>query len=330
MHMLKTHWKPIVFMVWLFAMAGVYDLIWQARPDYFRVTQNVNFLPIDLVQIARSYSDFAGDRPLPDYLNPDDQSAILKIRSLYDQAQKLTTKLDEQQKALAEGTENDGRDAQIYDKSLGIQMEAYVQHAIVDDQAKVAGFDAQLQSILDQARVKSVDDLSAQQAVNYTQLAVKRQEASVDLAKATVAARNYVIEHPADFTHAPEQEAIRARHRQNDDLRADIDKSDSELLNLRGELYDAFIEYQHKAHLALSYWDFLYFSVGAATTATFADLAPNHTSVRLLVCLQVLVSVVFVGVMVYERWSHFLTQPAKVDSPMQRTNHHEDATTVFG
>jgi hypothetical protein len=31
-----------------------------------------------------------------------------------------------------------------------------------------------------------------------------------------------------------------------------------------------------------------------------------------------------------ERWSHFLTQPAKVDSPMQRTNHHEDATTVFG
>jgi hypothetical protein len=31
-----------------------------------------------------------------------------------------------------------------------------------------------------------------------------------------------------------------------------------------------------------------------------------------------------------ERWSHFLRQPAKVDSPMQRTNHHEDAETVFG
>ncbi len=30
-----------------------------------------------------------------------------------------------------------------------------------------------------------------------------------------------------------------------------------------------------------------------------------------------------------ERWSHFLRQPAKVDSPMQRTNHHEDAETVF-
>ncbi len=31
-----------------------------------------------------------------------------------------------------------------------------------------------------------------------------------------------------------------------------------------------------------------------------------------------------------ERWSHFLRQPAKVDSPMRRTIHHEDAETVFG
>ena len=31
-----------------------------------------------------------------------------------------------------------------------------------------------------------------------------------------------------------------------------------------------------------------------------------------------------------ERWSRFLRQPAKVDSTMQRTIHHEDAETVFG
>ena len=31
-----------------------------------------------------------------------------------------------------------------------------------------------------------------------------------------------------------------------------------------------------------------------------------------------------------QRWSHFLTQPAKVDLPMQRMIHHEDAETVFG
>src|SRR6266496_428615 len=31
-----------------------------------------------------------------------------------------------------------------------------------------------------------------------------------------------------------------------------------------------------------------------------------------------------------QRWSHFLRQAAKVDSPMRRTIHHEDAETVFG
>jgi hypothetical protein len=34
--------------------------------------------------------------------------------------------------------------------------------------------------------------------------------------------------------------------------------------------------------------------------------------------------------MMGQRWSHFLRQPAKVDSTMQRTIHHEDAETVFG
>jgi hypothetical protein len=34
--------------------------------------------------------------------------------------------------------------------------------------------------------------------------------------------------------------------------------------------------------------------------------------------------------MTEERWSHFLRQRAKVDSPMQRMNHHEDAEAVFG
>jgi hypothetical protein len=31
-----------------------------------------------------------------------------------------------------------------------------------------------------------------------------------------------------------------------------------------------------------------------------------------------------------QRWSHFLRQGAKVDWPMQRTTHHEDAKTIFG
>jgi hypothetical protein len=44
----------------------------------------------------------------------------------------------------------------------------------------------------------------------------------------------------------------------------------------------------------------LYFSIGAATTATFGDIAPNHWFVRLCVCLQVLLSVILMGLLVSE------------------------------
>jgi hypothetical protein len=32
----------------------------------------------------------------------------------------------------------------------------------------------------------------------------------------------------------------------------------------------------------------------------------------------------------WQRWSRFLRRPGRVDSPIQRTNHHEDAETIFG
>ncbi len=37
-----------------------------------------------------------------------------------------------------------------------------------------------------------------------------------------------------------------------------------------------------------------------------------------------------ISALLEKRRSHFLRQPAKVGSPIQRTTHHEDAETVFG
>ena len=66
------------------------------------------------------------------------------------------------------------------------------------------------------------------------------------------------------------------------------------------KLYQAFVSYLDAAQAHLGYWDFLYFSMGAATTATFGDIASNSSSVRMLVCLQVLGSIVFSGLMINE------------------------------
>ena len=38
----------------------------------------------------------------------------------------------------------------------------------------------------------------------------------------------------------------------------------------------------------------------------------------------------YVSGLIGQRWFHFLTQPAKMDSPMQRMIYNEEAETVFG
>ena len=47
-----------------------------------------------------------------------------------------------------------------------------------------------------------------------------------------------------------------------------------------------------------------------------------------------IISIILAGLSIIlfvpKRWSRFLRQSVKVDSPMKRMIHHEDAETVFG
>jgi hypothetical protein len=48
------------------------------------------------------------------------------------------------------------------------------------------------------------------------------------------------------------------------------------------------------------------------------------------IAIYVHIQVTLERVKAEQRWSRFLRQPGKVDSPIRRTNHHEDAETIFG
>jgi hypothetical protein len=297
----KLAWKPALFVVSILIMAGVYEAIWTSRPDYFRVSPDVNFLPIDLIETARAFSGVTNEKPLPNLLRPQDESAIEKIKSLYQSAQASSVLLAEKQKELARAIERDDFDYKAFEESQWSQVEAYIAKGVDPHRSEVARLDEQLQKMLDQAGVKSSDELPAgPSAVAYSQLAVSRARAAFEAAKSELEARDYTLKHLTEFQGTPPQQAYIARHQETERLRKEVFAIQQEILTMRGNLYDAMVTYLREAHDALSYWDFLYFSVGAATTATFGDIAPNHKSVRLLVCVQVVLSIVFVGLMVNE------------------------------
>jgi hypothetical protein len=297
----KLVWKPASFVISIVLMAGVYEAIWTGRPDYFRVSPDVNFLPIDLIEIARAYSGVTSDKPLPNLLRPQDESAIEKIKSLYQSAQTASVRLAEKQKELAHVIEQDELGYKAFEDSQWSQVDAYIAKKVGAYQSEVAKLDEQLRQMLERAAVKSSDELPAgPSAVAYSQLAVVRARAAFEAAKAEVEARDYTLKHLTEFQGTPTQQTYIASHLETERLRKEVFAIQDGIVATRGNLYDAMVKYLREAHDSLTYWDFLYFSVGAATTATFGDIAPNHKSVRLLVCLQVVLSIVFVGLMVNE------------------------------
>ena len=84
----------IVFALSLVIMPWVYELLWYAHPDYFRVQAGVNVLPTELYSIAGEYSAYADGPPLPPMtLQSEQDDAANKILSTYRQFQTTSVML---------------------------------------------------------------------------------------------------------------------------------------------------------------------------------------------------------------------------------------------
>jgi len=89
-------------------------------------------------------------------------------------------------------------------------------------------------------------------------------------------------------------EAIRLR----DDLLSRWVETDRKLLDTRSNIRKLIESWEKERLARLSYFDFLYFSMGVATTNTFGDLVPNDRVVRFLIVVQLVLSLVLIGLFV--------------------------------
>lgn len=65
--------------------------------------------------------------------------------------------------------------------------------------------------------------------------------------------------------------------------------------DVQGKIYDVVVDYHSKRFDKLNYWDFLYFSAGTATSSNFGDILPNTRIIRVVVLVQILLSLVIFG-----------------------------------
>jgi hypothetical protein len=298
---LKSALKPFLFTLSIFVMAAVYEVMWTVRPDYFRVQSGVNFLPLNLVQIAREYSAYSDSKPLPGtLLQQGEEKAAERIVEIYQKIQQASIALAQKKPDYAKRLEEDKTEYKSFESSQWLQYNSFVSERIAPFVDQINEISRRMQAILAASGVKSPEDLPSGPRGDYFRLNVELKNAELRRATVEYEAREYGLRHLTDFQQQPSQKEYIARYKELEDLHKSVSAEQDETQKLRGDLYDAFLAYRAVTEARLGYGDFLYFSVGAATTATFGDISPNSTRIRILVCLQVLGSIVFVGLMVNE------------------------------
>lgn len=291
----RRHWKPLALILEVLLMAGLYQAIWEFRPDYFRVADKLNELPLDMVAAAHSYRDTSG-RPLPQFADPDIDEALARARRVYSKMQALTAKIEQQKSDLDRRRRVEAARYRSFEASQWQQAEAYRQTKIAPFRSKIEAIEANQNAILAGMNVASADDLpSGQAAIEYADLSVKAAELRVQAARVEVAVSDYILHNLPAFQKTRSQQAFLAYRKQTGLLEQQMWQNQLGVYELNQQFYNAFTAYLSATKAKLSYADFVYFSIGGATTATFGDIMPNHTSVRLLFSLQIVISMVLVS-----------------------------------
>lgn len=312
----RETYVAVVFALSLMIMPGVYELLWYSHPDYFRIQAGVNVLPTELYSAASEYSAYSEGPPLPPLiLQAEQDDAANKILSTYRRFQAASVKLSTKKLELKKREVEIHGEFKSFEASQWSQYEQFVAKSGLEFQPEIERLTAAMNRILKQAGVATPDQLpTGPSAVAYANLNVELAGVQVKLTNAELDARTYGIGHLTEFQKLAPQQAYLKHYHEVEALEKEILSLQQSTDSLHGDLYNAFVAYRNAALETLGYWDFFYFSVGAATTATFGDISPNSKIVRVLVCLQVFASIAGTGFVMSSLTKDRQTKPSEKDS----------------
>ena len=297
--MIHKYAKFLIFACSILLMAAVYQTVYSFRPDYFRLHGSVgyNLLPID---IAEAVINFPAQsvQPLPVLKPLTPEWEAQHIRSIYSEVQKKSEAIYLEEEELQELKKKDEIDYKAIQDLQWKQEEEFLSKRTKAFDEKIKSLSASLNSMLDLEGVDDKEKLSSSMKIQYVNMIAEISQAKIEEIRAELSARDYILKHLSEFQQSQEQQDYAIRSRKVAQMEKEVNEEKQQIWAKRAEFLDALSRYRTKSVEALTYWDFIYFSVGAATTAGFGDIAPNHKLVRMIVCAQVLASIIFVGVLI--------------------------------
>ncbi|CAI0854865.1 ion channel [Serratia fonticola] len=281
-----THRFPLLsFLALILFFAGAYNITWVISPDSFIKNEELNTYPIeDAINLVFEF-DNQDAIEIAQVLKSEFRVAIreiaLKNKTAINEINSLTTSIDLLQEK--EKTE--------YNKLISKWKEN------VDDY--VLNHTKKYEEKLNNAYIEKDMLISKRGTKKDYQLEVEIANKNIAIAElnyqsalAVSEAHKYTLANISEFHDAELLKTNKSIEKKIRELESERSKKNMERLDLRRKAYDLLSKVEKNN---LNYFDFIFYSIGISTTTTFGDIIANSRFIRLLVCMQLLASILLLA-----------------------------------
>lgn len=269
------------YLVIVLVFSAVYYLVWSARPDSFIVNSELNLGPLsDIPLLAWQDIGTKATAGAPSLAEISSNLSLIKARinELDLQIRSLDQQVDSGRAELvAVGSRN-----QTITMANG---ERYRQRLTAEASRNVTDAERALKAFSEHGSP------GRDYGVAEANLRVKLAELRVVQAEQTAEAYSYFINNIGQFGDPELMNQIDKLHDTTQAQARERQKASMELMQKRSELIHVAQTWRKQRLDAVSWLDFLFFSIGISTTTTYGDVVGNSRLVRSLIAAQLLICV---------------------------------------
>jgi Ion channel len=281
-----------IFFITASVASLVYWGMWEKNPDYFIVQGEVNLYPLT------SVDDFLWNNTLTTTMEqtkslgdlvPEANRLILEARRLREQRSTLQVaiaSLEEKSKELDKAME--------YGRAKNI--EKYKRNELEAMEADRANYLVQIEAY--EKQISNAESNYDPRRIVIADMRVELARKDVRLAQRRYEIANQIAKEYGSFAKPEDTVAWKSVYDEIERTEAKLNAADLDNSKLREQAFELVGNWRKERISRLGIVDFAYFSLGVATTTTFGDIVPNHSLTRFVVTIQLLISVLVVGLFV--------------------------------
>ena len=281
----RLNWWLVSYLAIVLLFSGLYFLIWSARPDSFIVNSELNLDPLsDVPLLAWQEVGTLGTTGAPSLSDISKKLAAIKakINALDLKVRSLDQQVDSYRAELAEvGRRNE--------TMMMANGERYRQDVTAEASRNVAEAERVLKAFSE--RGSSARETTSLYGVAEANLRVKVAELRVVQAEQIAEAYRYFTRNIGQFGDPKLTARMDELHEKSQTQALERQQASEDLMQQRKKLIEAAQAWREQRLKAVSWEDFLFFSIGISTTTTYGDVVGNSRLVRSLIATQLLICV---------------------------------------